>query len=325
VSTQVSVEAARECVSAVEAALQSLERLPEPERECAFNALTRVIDMYGLCLEHVLLRLEQPDSTVSPVMLAEDELIGHLLMLHELHPLGFRQPEDVPTLVQMGERRAAAKPVAKPVAEGVIAMLRGTATHSRAKSGLVCDLCAAFIGEQHRHLVDLEQREMRCVCRACSVLFDRRSAGGEHYRLVPDRLRRLTDFDLPAAIWQAFQIPVELAFLFYNSSAERVVAFYPGPMGATESLLEIERWAELTQRNPVLQKIEPDVEALLINRTGTPWQYWIVPVDVCYELVGVMRAHWKGLGGGQEVWEKIAEFFEHLSERAERETQYADT
>jgi hypothetical protein len=107
-----------------------------------------------------------------------------------------------------------------------------------------------------------------------------------------------------------------MAFLFYSSAAGRVVAFYPGPMGATESLLELDSWNELVQRNPVLQQMEPDVEALLIDRTSDGEQYWVVPIDRCYELVGVMRAHWKGLAGGQEVWERIALFFAQLAEHA---------
>ena len=43
-------------------------------------------------------------------------------------------------------------------------------------------------------------------------------------------------------------------------------AYYPSPMGPTESLLELDAWAALEAANPVLATLEPDVEALLVNR-----------------------------------------------------------
>ena len=37
-------------------------------------------------------------------------------------------------------------------------------------------------------------------------------------------------------------------------------------MGPTESLLELDAWQALEAANPVLAQMEPDVEALLVNR-----------------------------------------------------------
>jgi hypothetical protein len=45
-------------------------------------------------------------------------------------------------------------------------------------------------------------------------------------------------------------------------------------------------------------------------------EYYLVPVDECYRLVGLIRARWKGLSGGTEVWEEIARFFDGLRQRA---------
>jgi hypothetical protein len=64
-----------------------------------------------------------------------------------------------------------------------------------------------------------------------------------------------------------------------------------------------------------------DVEALLVNRVGRARgfsndEYYIVPIDECYKLVGLIRAHWRGLSGGPEVWEEIAAFFEGLRQRS---------
>src|SRR5205823_5778073 len=120
----------------------------------------------------------------------------------------------------------------------------------------------------HRHLVDLESRQLLCACRACSLLFDRRAAGGGHYRLVPDRRVRLDDFALDAVAWEQLRIPVDMAFFFYSSAAGRVMAFYPSPMGATESRLELAAWQDIARANPLLETMEPDVEALLVNCDG---------------------------------------------------------
>ena len=42
---------------------------------------------------------------------------------------------------------------------------------------------------------------------------------------------------------------------------------------------------------------------------STAWartaQYYIVPIDECYRLVGLIRMHWRGLSGGTEVWKEI--------------------
>jgi len=50
----------------------------------------------------------------------------------------------------------------------------------------------------------------------------------------------------------------------------------------------------------------------LVNRIGSSAEYFIVPIDECYRLVGLIRMHWRGLSGGTEVWEEIHQFFGHL-------------
>jgi hypothetical protein len=179
-----------------------------------------------------------------------------------------------------------------------------------------CELCAEPLDAGHRHLLDLHSRRLLCACRACTILFDRSGAGGGHYRLIPDRVRLVEDFALDDLAWQRFQIPVELAFFFHSSAAGRVVAFYPSPLGATESLLDLESWDELVEANPVLRELEPDVEALLVNRAQGRREHWLLPVDRCYELVGLVRTHWKGFGGGSEVWAALDRFFDELRARA---------
>ncbi len=183
-----------------------------------------------------------------------------------------------------------------------------------------CELCDARIGVEHRHLLDLSTRELMCACQACKILFDRPAAGGDHYRLVPDRRLRFEDFDLDDVTWAELRIPVEMAFFFHSTPAEKVVAFYPGPMGATESLLELDAWEGLERANPILRTMEPDVEALLVNRAHDASDHYLVPIDDSYNLVGLIRTRWRGMTGGQEVWEEIDSFFAQLAKRAKATT-----
>ena len=178
-----------------------------------------------------------------------------------------------------------------------------------------CDMCAAPVPPGHRHIVDLTDRRIMCACRACALLFDSEAAGGGHLRLLPTRRRRLGDFVLDGAQWDRLRIPVDMAFFFYSTPAERVLALYPSPAGPTESLLELEAWTELEAANPVLGTMQPDVEALLVSHARDMNEHWLVPVDDCYELVGLIRSRWRGFGGGEEVWAAIDHFFEDLPTR----------
>lgn len=179
-----------------------------------------------------------------------------------------------------------------------------------------CDLCGLPVPAEHRHVVDLQTRQLLCTCRACAVLFDRSAAGGGHYRLVPDRRLRLEGFELGDATWDQLKIPVEMAFFFTSSAHERVMAFYPGPMGATESRLELETWQEVKSSNQILGTMEPDVEALLVNRVKGARRYWLVPLEDCYRLVALIRTRWRGFTGGKEVWLEINRFFDDLDQRS---------
>jgi hypothetical protein len=179
-----------------------------------------------------------------------------------------------------------------------------------------CELCSAPIPSEHRHVLDLRGRELLCVCRACAILFDRRAAGGGQMRLVGDRRLRLEDFELDDAMWADLRLPVDLAFFFHSSPDERMMAFYPSPMGPTESLLALEAWQQLEAANPVLTTLAPDVEALLVYRVRGARRHWIVPIDDCYALVGLIRTAWRGLTGGSEVWRQIAAALDDLDRRS---------
>lgn len=179
-----------------------------------------------------------------------------------------------------------------------------------------CDLCGEPIEPEHRHLLEVSTREMMCSCRPCSILFDSEAASEGRYRLVPDRRLYLESFEMNDAQWESLRVPVDMAFFFYSTPAERVVAFYPSPMGPTESLLMLSTWEELERCNPLLKEMERDVEALLVNRVRGAREHFLVPMDECYALIGLIRMHWRGLSGGRVVWEEIDRFFQELRERS---------
>lgn len=181
-----------------------------------------------------------------------------------------------------------------------------------------CELCGKNLAPDHQHLIEPVKRKLVCACDACSILFSEREG---RYRRVPKRIRYLPDFKLTDAEWESLMIPINVAFFFHSSTAHRAMALYPSPAGATESLLELEAWQGIVERNPALRSMEPDVEALLVNRMRRERgdgeaEYLIVPIDECYKLTGLIRTRWRGLSGGAEVWEEIERFFADLKQRS---------
>lgn len=170
-----------------------------------------------------------------------------------------------------------------------------------------CEMCAAPVADDHQHVVNVASRSLLCTCRPCYLLFPDDGAELTH-RAVPDRY--LSFADLPTPVWDQLELPVGTAFLFLNSTLNRVVAFYPGPAGATESDLSLEAWQGVVDAAPGLATLRPDVEALLVNAVDQSIEAFLVPIDVCYELVGHLRMLWRGFDGGQDVRRRLADFFD---------------
>jgi hypothetical protein len=179
-----------------------------------------------------------------------------------------------------------------------------------------CEFCGVDIDDRHGHVADVAQHRLLCVCRPCYLLFAPQGAGGGRYRGVGEDVRRVADLRVTESQWDGLKIPVDLVFFFRQSGVDHLLAFYPGPGGATESLLDLDAWGELVVENPVLDSTDEDVEAVLLRRLGDDFACYLVPIDACYELVGVVRSSWTGLGGGTEVWRRIDAWFEALDARA---------
>jgi hypothetical protein len=107
-------------------------------------------------------------------------------------------------------------------------------------------------------------------------------------------------------------IPIGIAFLFRSSASQKVMALYPSPAGPIESALTLETWSAIEAENPVLRGLEPDVEGLLVYRVAELREHYLIPIDECFKLIGIIRMNWKGLSGGGGVWERVSEFLTGL-------------
>jgi Fe-S cluster biogenesis protein NfuA len=176
-----------------------------------------------------------------------------------------------------------------------------------------CDLCGTTVPEDHRHLLNLVEHRIACVCESCWAL----RSGDAEYRPTGGRTLWLGELELPDEVWASFQIPIGLAFFMESSVAGCVVALYPSPGGATESELHFSSWRRAVELNPILADLEPDVEALIVNRLSDPPAYAIAPIDRCYALTGTVKVNWEGLSGGPRVGEAVSGFFDELRAQAD--------
>jgi Family of unknown function (DUF5947) len=197
-------------------------------------------------------------------------------------------------------------------------------------------MCNEVLDDRHGHVVDTEKRSLACACRACYLLFTHEGAGGGRYRAVPESVYHDPDRPLTDADWNELQIPVTMAFFFFNSALGRVVAGYPSPGGATECELDLAAWDRLAAAYPLLAALRPDVEAILVHRAGPggrppgipplrgggapphypPGEVFLIPIDECYSLVGELRLRWQGFDGGAEARTALATFLDGLRRRA---------
>jgi Family of unknown function (DUF5947) len=179
-----------------------------------------------------------------------------------------------------------------------------------------CEMCAEVLTDRHGHLVDTENRSLACACRACYLLFTHEGAAGGRYRAVPERIRHDPERPLTDEDWNELQIPVAMAFFFFNSALGRVVAGYPSPGGTTECELDLAAWDRIAAAYPLFAEMAPDVEAIFVNRTDNGNEVFLIPIDECYSLVGELRMYWTGFDGGAEVRAALAAFLDGLRKRA---------
>ncbi len=177
-----------------------------------------------------------------------------------------------------------------------------------------CELCSLVLAPTHRHLLEIAKRQVLCACDGCALRFE--GVIGGRFKLIPREICSIPGFRVTDSFWESLAIPINLAFFFQSSPKNGITVLYPSPAGATESLLPLSNWTALADDNPSLPELQPDVQALLVNRVTPPGEYYIVPIDKCFELVGIIRIHWRGLSGGEAAWQEIASFFQRLKGEA---------
>ncbi len=187
-----------------------------------------------------------------------------------------------------------------------------SATAAATEAEEICDICGSGIAPDHRHMLDVDERRILCSCEPCIAM----KAGMGAYRRVGSRVVWLEEFTLEEDLWARLQIPIGLAFFMYSSNAGGIVSLYPSPAGATESELDLTSWDELCEANPILKSLEPDAEALIVDRTTEKGRYAIAPIDECYRLVGMVKSNWEGISGGDAIERSVPGFFDELRERA---------
>lgn len=187
-------------------------------------------------------------------------------------------------------------------AAGSAAALRAFAS-SGSPLAARCDACGAPLEPSHDHRLWPRERRLQCVCAACA---SGPLGPGSTWKRVQTRATPLTEFRFTEEQWGLLGIPVRLAFFVVVADDEPALAFFPSPGGATELRLDPNAWEGVRAGCPALRTLAPDVEALLVNHVAGASDHYLVSIDLCYRLVGTIRAYWRGFGGGARVWGEIA-------------------
>jgi hypothetical protein len=83
-----------------------------------------------------------------------------------------------------------------------------------------CELCGRPLSDDHRHLLELNERRILCACEPCLAM----KSGLDNYCPVSTRTLWLDDFQFSDELWAAFQLPVGLAFFIdLEADAEALV------------------------------------------------------------------------------------------------------
>ncbi|HVM40284.1 MAG TPA: DUF5947 family protein [Acidimicrobiia bacterium] len=266
-------DADRDALAArVAAALDAVERSANPATLSRVRELVSVLlDLHGAAVERLVRAVEQAPRADDVLALPE---VAAVLELHGVTPSGA-----VPVTIRR-----------RPEVEA-------------------CELCGAPLDDEHGHLFDRSEHALRCACRACALVMGAEGAGGERFRLVPDRYADATTPALAAA-WEALGLPVGLVFVVDDSLRGEVVARYPGPAGVVESVLPLPGWSDVCAASPELSTLRPDVEAALARHRNGRLECFVVPVDVCFRLAGELREVWEGMHGGDAAWQAVDALFE---------------
>ncbi len=269
------------------------EAAPEELRENARALVSEILAYHA----EGLARLVEPMRDRAPAVLADaaaDPLVASLFDLHGIEGPG-GGPD--PSLVR---------------ADSLLAKKKEKDREAQKKDAhAACEICGEATTDRHAHLVDVHARALACVCDPCAQTL----GGGGRYRRVPTDVKRVAALADDERWWPALGLPAGMAFFVPRGHGDvGVTAHYPGPAGATEGAVAREAWSDVARRCEAAGGIEPEVQALLVNRIDGAREHWIVGVDRCWELVARVREHWKGLTGGDDMKRELARFFSEVAQ-----------
>ncbi len=193
----------------------------------------------------------------------------------------------------------------------VLGKLRALVTGTKVEA---CELCAESIATEHEHLLEPGARRVLGACETCARLFLREEQRpSARYLRVERRAARLSEVEIDDDIWAELGVPVGLGFFTSRRPSAEVVATFPGRSGIIEAFVPLKAWSELERRFPVLRRMQPDVEALLVRRSSRHRDYFLVSIDHGYELGGLLRGSEAPLSSPELG--TVQRFFERLDER----------
>jgi len=161
--------------------------------------------------------------------------------------------------------------------------LRFPPTISQKATQHSCRFCSAQLDSFANPVFEVATQRIIPACDKCASRFVRNSGGP--FKLVPRETRALENFQMPDVPWQAFNLPDGVTFVFYSSADVRLLAVYKSASGTIESTVPREVWKAIVEANPALEEMRPDVEGFLIFNALGFREYYIAPIDVCYNLI----------------------------------------
>lgn len=194
-------------------------------------------------------------------------------------------------------RAASDESTSRPVSRG-LASLRKFTTPQAVPQTSRCDLCGNDVRDPHEHVFEPRERRLSCACTSCAILFP--SSPGSRHRRVVTRAERLTT-TFGADDWELLGVPVRLAFFVPSDVHDKLLAVYPSARGTVEALLPMHTWQTLVEAHPELSAVEHDVEGLLVDAVKSPPSMYRASIDVCFGLLGALRASGAGLIGSAGI------------------------
>ena len=175
----------------------------------------------------------------------------------------------------------------------------GSPRRGRRSSAAIC--AGRELGAEHDHLIEPAERRLACACGACAVLFS--AQAGTKYKRVPRDVRALDELTISDAQWEALRLPDRSGVLLPQHAAGPGRGLLPEPGRAPPSRCWSSRPGRRSGReHPVLARPAARRPGAA-GESGAPGRgagavCFLVPIDQCFRLVGIIRMHWKGFTGG---------------------------